>query len=621
MSFSDESPSSEWENDLMYGRKSILSEKRFSGSPSKISNHSFQSPNLQTRMRQLEKENGALKAKVENHKIAVQEFQQFAQSPKKSDFTQDNFEDLNASKDFANYHLKQIRKERESIASEMDGKSAALQVDNNILKQQLHMAQLRIIELEDTVNKLTKDSKIYQMEKEKKAAGVARAKKSHEKAIEAIPISKKEAQMFAKAQKELEEQNILIMNYEKQMKSLAKVLEIQMTGTEADWHNIIDHTFDCKYKAMKVQQLEIENERLNNDLKITLEELNNLQEKRESENKEEPNDGVKDALQKMLHHERQQNIENSSLIAKLRAKVFYARVIENAFHKTINQINELHSAIHHSHINNFKTLIFTVILARQFSLKKQPGITFDSSNTIFGKNSVSIDTKMRDLRAYFSKLTEDLILTRSDLQESEGKRKKLKARIDAYQQMKENSNETKLEKRCRKMKRQIDDMQREMDQMVTPALYENAMKSLDAETNKVIELQAKINDLEDLIRKYEIQADEDKKTVDNATIKLNTANMNMEKLSENIKNKDKENEALQKLLKVKTKEILALERVVNRQSSMQITKQNEFDMMVGTKSKQSLTNIIQFDPFTRAKVRIGVHSGLQSQINKAFISC
>ena len=164
-------------------------------------------------------------------------------------------------------------------------------------------------------------------------------------------------------------------------------------------------------------------------------------------------------------------------------------------------------------------------------------------------------------------------------------------------------------------------MQREMDQMVTPALYENAMKSLDTETNKVIELQGKINELEDIIRKHEIQAEEDKKYVDNATIKLNTANMNMEKLNEHIQTKEKENEALQKLLKVKTKEILALERVVNRQNSIQFTKQNEFDMIVGTKSQQSLSNIIQFDPFTRAKIRVGVHSGLQNQINKAFISC
>ena len=156
--------------------------------------------------------------------------------------------------------------------------------------------------------------------------------------------------------------------------------------------------------------------------------------------------------------------------------------------------------------------------------------------------------------------------------------------------------------------------------MVSPALYETAMKSLDEETKRGIELQGKINELEQEIKNYEEKLEENNKFVENTNIKFNTANINISKMSDDIKAKDKENETLQRLLKVKTKEILALERVVNRQNSIQVTKQNELDMIVNTKSNQ-LSNSIQFDPFTKAKVRIGVQSGLQNQINRAFLTC
>ena len=122
------------------------------------------------------------------------------------------------------------------------------------------------------------------------------------------------------------------------------------------------------------------------------------------------------------------------------------------------------------------------------------------------------------------------------------------------------------------------------------------------------------------IKNYEEKLEENNKFVENTNIKFNTANINISKMSDDIKAKDKENETLQRLLKVKTKEILALERVVNRQNSIQVTKQNELDMIVNTKSNQ-LSNSIQFDPFTKAKVRIGVQSGLQNQINRAFLTC
>ena len=148
-----------------------------------------------------------------------------------------------------------------------------------------------------------------------------RLKKKHEEAIESIPPNKREKVLLSKAQKELEHQNLMLINYENQMKSLAKVLGIKLTGTDEDWKNIIDQTLDAKYKAAKAQQLEIENEKLKSDIKIALEELDSLQEKKSQEDKSIQKDGVNMALQKLLHNERQQNQENTTIIYKLRQKV------------------------------------------------------------------------------------------------------------------------------------------------------------------------------------------------------------------------------------------------------------------------------------------------------------
>ena len=48
-----------------------------------------------------------------------------------------------------------MKKEKQNIIED-GGNNAAAQVEINILKQQLHMAQLRIIELDGAVNRLIK---------------------------------------------------------------------------------------------------------------------------------------------------------------------------------------------------------------------------------------------------------------------------------------------------------------------------------------------------------------------------------------------------------------------------------------------------------------------------------
>ena len=638
MSFSseEESQGSTWNNDIMYGRKSVISDQQISSnskprsSISSISSKSSKStksaPFISKELKRLENENKELRKQVENHQKSIFEFQQIASKSndlmKENDALQDNLTDLVASKSIAEFQLQQMQKEQRSLTDGINEKQTSLQVDNNILRQQLQMAQQRIIDLEDTVNKLNQESIIIKQDQEKGKEEIERltAKTNAEKAISA---TNREIELLAKTQKEVEQQAIVIIEYQKQFRALAQTLDIKLTGSmHDDWRAIIDTVVDIKYIAGRVTQVEAENQRLENDKKIAVDELNAIQSRRTSKSSSFHEDGVKEALQRMLHQERQVNEENSELIEKLKSKASYASIIENALHYTITQINDLHAAISNTYQGGFKTLIFTVILARKFVNKNDLVAGVNGIKMMFGnKSSSSFEGKIKNLRIAYSRLTEDLILAKADLEKSEEKRKKLKEKVVAYQQLTITTNDStsKYEKKCRGMKRKIEDLQKEIESMVTPALYESTVKSLEEENKRSQQFQITIKQLEESNRMMEREIQEMKLAAENADVKLNTAKANIQKLSNDIASRDKDNDLLQRLLRVKSKEIISLERVVHRQESIQATNENEIKLLAGSNSSHSVSNVISFDPYSLSRPRLNSQSGAKESINKAFI--
>lgn len=292
-------------------------------------------------------------------------------------------------------------------------------------------------------------------------------------------------------------------------------------------------------------------------------------------------------------------------LTKMKLRNHFIAVIDKQNSSFIKQLNELHESVFETDNTNLRAIFLSVIFAqRLIRVFRSPSVIDLSSLKIFkGRSFYSPELKLRDLRNKFVQMTQDLLIAKQDWIDSENRIKTIKSELKQANkeiEKSENGNDN-YSKQILLLKNRILELQQELSTLIAPDQYEKIREELDVYKNK-----------------FETKTTQ--KTFDPVYNKMIIEENNQ--LKETIVEYEKEIESLNLLLKEKTREILALERVNNRHKNMEKSAKSSFTCL-------SVENQILNDEFVNQSTRISEpepvsmfsqkNYGLFCRINPAFL--
>lgn len=561
--------------------------------------------------------------KSTNDKVQKMQFKQ-SRLMTENQVLHNHIDQLVTSKSAAEFELKQLKLQDKEINESQENMIQNLSIENTQLKRKLDDAQETIESQAQEIAKLTKEQKEMQNAtfNEIQSLKQENRKLTRKQKLQTQNAANKEENEIIKKLQEQNEKNLdKIVEFQKHLAALTTLLNLQNVKSEELWIKIMDEFALGRAAKERNAILEQENAKLKSDLKISLEELENIKKPTKTSSKQA--DELNSVLQKLLHEERKINKENCIQLNKLHEKVKFSNIFAQVLCNVYKQVNDLHAALQRDqNKNKFKSLIFTTICIRNLLSKNNSSIeettvihnTFDA---FFKKNcDKNIDCKFKWLRMAYTRLTEDLVHSQADLQTSEEKRNHLKKKINQMKlEITQNTdNSSHYEKKYRAMRQKIDTLKAELNSMIQPSLYESTVKSLDQEIARSSELQGKCIKLEETLTERDNEIVILKREIDTLHVTINTVNANLENVKNQMKEDDAEKEILELLVKGKSKDILALERIVARQENYRASVTQHLNLVT-----RSLLPHIPSAVLGDKCIKIGKPTALAENINPAFI--
>lgn len=369
-----------------------------------------------------------------------------------------------------------------------------------------------------------------------------------------------------------------LKHIESQRKKLYQIFNAKNDAIDGDWTNLYEVCLSMKREKDKLrQQVDAYEEAQNSPANIQ--------------------------LRSSVTQLEQQNKELSDKYSKLLLRNKFANIVCQQNSILCKQVNELHQFINETDTSNLRSVILAVTFTNRLLRVFNNPSTFDiSALQVFNGDNSSMEIKMRDIRNKFVQLTQDLLIAKENWIDANNKRKSADIKLRQANITSEQSvyGKENIVKHNLLLKNRVLELQQELSTLISPDQY-------DSLKNQFETYKRRMND------KCQI----DGKQVD--PLYLIEENKQLKELNRDL---IKENESLRILLKEKTKEILALERVVERQkilvnsqntgyTCISIENQNVSDNL--TNSTTRVTDVGPIKMFAQKNL------GLASKINPAFL--
>lgn len=374
-------------------------------------------------------------------------------------------------------------------------------------------------------------------------------------------------------QKVINNQNSILNHVESERRKIYELLGVRYENVNESWSNILgactalqeeNEKLRLRINSQEEGQLRISNQRFGNENKVLANQL-----------------------------------------AKMKLRNHFIAIIDKQNSSFAKQLNELHESVFETDNTNLRAIFLSVIFAqRLIRVFRGPSVVDLSALNIFkGRSFYSPELKLRDLRNKFVQLTQDLLIAKQDWIDSENKIKSIKLELkqaNKHIEKSENGNDN-YSKQILLLKNRILELQQELSTLISPDQYEKLREEVEV---------------------YKTKHDQTvtQKTFDPVYQKMIIEENNQ--LKEAIVEYEKEIESLNLLLKEKTREILALERVNNRHKNIEKTTKSSFTCL-------SAENRILNDEYVNQSTRISEpepvsmfsqkNYGLFCRINPAFL--
>lgn len=385
-----------------------------------------------------------------------------------------------------------------------------------------------------------------------------------------------------------------LKKFELELELLGKNLDVSPGKiTDHEWDPINAKINELLEKAELLEKSSQENEFLRKRLNTATDEIQR-QKKIENEKPPSEDDQLIKSLQTSLHQTRDDLEKTQSALSFYKLRNSFSKLIDHQQSRALNSFLDLHSSIFQSDQSNLRSIILTIIFALRFpKLAKNKNNSFDPRTLLFyhGRPELSFDKKVSDIRQKIFDLEHDILFLKQNIEDIKSETNKVILESEENSRKANSRTNYESEKQINKLKQQISQMTKELSHHVSPDLYngvclnleklEGVNKSLKKENSRLTNLLEKRNkrydELKNKFRTYILASDHQTK-IYNQT-------------KEDFDNKNNEIETLKSLLNEKNKEILALERLVNRHETNARSITNSCACIVA--ENESLNNHLQ----------------------------
>lgn len=382
-----------------------------------------------------------------------------------------------------------------------------------------------------------------------------------------------------KKAEQIEVQNEKLSNtlshFDTEREVLNDIFQVTDENPEKEWTNLRNKAKKVVEESKQLKILKKEYQKLNEEvielkkLEMKYEDLTKRYETISSDNQKTREDYQK-LLQKQVDY---RSIENDwgryqRYEKQQRIRMVAARVISSSQRQIIDLFNELYDSLSDPSVQKVSSrpLILCVVFLKRWCkiASLNNNMVYDEASLVSyaGSPSVSLDVKVRQIKEFILKLSEDLFTTKSDYAKSQEHISALKKLIIQQQEASEESYERIQREReiSTKLKKRMKELQVELSSLVS---QEKSTEIITRVAELEIEnerLKNEYNNLQSAAEEYAITADElHQKAVESDAARQNAV-QELERIRKIVDKHEMETEVLESRLRAKTRDMLALER-------------------------------------------------------------
>ena len=251
---------------------------------------------------------------------------------------------------------------------------------------------------------------------------------------------------------------------------------------------------------------------------------------------------------------------------------YFSFILCHQSNKFYNSLMDLHSAIFTSSLSSKQKSLRVILLSiifmkRFFKLPKLSGETDLQGIFVYASHSgCSLDQKMSDLRQKFTDITRELLLTKQTAVEYGEKLKKTTKELEkAKTELEKTSYGTKeMKEKIEFYENRNKSLQKELGTLISQEDFQDMIAKYSNFEKNNIQLKARIAELNAICDEKSTQAQISMDKAEKLSVALHDRTALMDEYTAQIEEKEKNIKYLNMLLHEKTKEILSLERIVNR---------------------------------------------------------
>jgi DNA repair exonuclease SbcCD ATPase subunit len=365
------------------------------------------------------------------------------------------------------------------------------------------------------------------------------------------------------AEEFLAQQKEILAMAELAHENLSDLLGIELDDNDSKWDQITEKVAALVSENETLHELQFEKDKLQKRLAAALEDR---RVKLESQSGSEAGNGKSRRVSE-LDQIRKELEQKTKLIAGLAFRRKITQLLDKFMVSISREIFDLHSSVCGFNSAPFRPIVLAIVFVMRIRSSRPVDTSFRSLDLFAGRSIHSPSLRLKAVREKFTALTQQLLTAKQNVVElTANMANVIEERDIAQLTLRSNSHEVKIyRKKIALTKQRMNELQTELASLVSPEIYNEVTQALDQTKEKVIELEGKIDALQHEIETRNVL--ERNLRADNEQLEATTENHEeaIQEMRNQLTSRAEEVEELKALIREKTREILALERLVARQ--------------------------------------------------------
>lgn len=448
-----------------------------------------------------------------------------------------------------------------------DLENKTLSEENDNLKDQLRSINDSISVNQDTIQDYLQQNRDFKQKISQQAEQISELTRKNmqlQLLADKVPTSEKEIKDLIS---QIEKQKEVQQNIEIEQTSLASALGVKPDPINEQWTQMMNKVAELRQTVSRIPELESMISKLKKRLEATTDVIRNLKPESRSiiePTNDEKTDELVQSLQVALKNSQDEVLAYKSQIDELLTRLSYATSIDKSQAKIIQQLDDLYLGITQKPQTNLRGMIMAIVFSKRLLMIQKGKYQVDPSAlcAFIGRPQYSMENKIRDLRQKYTEMSHDLLHAKQNLHDA---LKELAQKNDELNAPDENESRLKKARNeISQLKARRNELMAELSTLIPPEKYQIALDTIKKLMEQIEDLESNIEHLKTALENRTKKCHSVQKKLKDVVLQANAKVDNAMTIQKQFSEFQTQIKTLNVLLFEKTKEILALERLVQR---------------------------------------------------------